>query len=160
MAAVTYFPGADLIVITPALLAQVKQAAAEEPLRRARLCLHPGPADPLHEMVVAFCRDAYLRPHRHRGKSESFHIIEGELDVIFFDDSGRITRRLELGPVGSGRAFFYRLASHAWHTIVLRTETAVIHETTNGPFNPADCEFAPWSPAPGTAPPWPRSCSD
>ena len=25
----------------------------------------------------------------------------------------------------------------------------LFHETTNGPFDPADAEFAPWSPAEG-----------
>jgi cupin fold WbuC family metalloprotein len=146
MASVTYFPARTIIEITPMLLAQVKQAAALEPLRRARLCLHSGPEDRLHEMVIAFCRDGYVRPHRHRAKSESFHMIEGELDVVFFDDVGCVTRRIAMGPVGSGRTLLYRLASEEWHTVVLRTQTAVVHETTNGPFNSEDNEVAPWSP--------------
>ncbi len=149
MAAVTFFPGQAIIEITPALLAQVKQAAAREPLRRARLCLHSGPEDRLHEMVIAFCRDSYVRPHRHRGKNESFHMIEGELDVVFFDDSGRVARRVRMGPADSGRTVIYRLSNDQWHTVVVRTETAVVHETTNGPFDPQENEFAPWSPEPG-----------
>ena len=148
MAAVTYFPGQTIIEITPQLLAKLKHDAGRERLRRARLCLHSNPNEPLHEMVIAFCRDTYVRPHRHRAKNESFHIIEGELDVVFFDDTGRVTRRVAMGPVDSGRTLIYRLGSDQWHTVVVRTDMAVIHETTQGPFDPEENEFAPWSPEP------------
>lgn len=151
MPAARYFPGQSLIEITPELLAQVKADAAREPLRRARLCLHPDAAHPLHEMVIAFTRESYVRPHRHKNKCESMHIIEGELDVVFFDDAGKESSRIRMGPVGTGKTFYYRLTNSQWHTVLLRTDVAVIHETTNGPFNAADNEFAPWSPEPSDA---------
>lgn len=148
MSAVTYFPGQSIIEITPLLLAQVKKMAVHEPLRRARLCLHNEPGDRLHEMIIAFCRDSYVRPHRHINKSESFHVVEGELDVVFFDDTGQVTRRVAMGTVGSDRVFVYRLACNLWHTIVFRTNVVVVHETTNGPFSPEESQIAPWSPDP------------
>ena len=82
------------------------------------------------------------------GPNLRFH-IEGELDVVFFDDSGRVARRVRMGPADSGRTVIYRLSNDQWHTVVVRTETAVVHETTNGPFDPQENEFAPWSPEPG-----------
>ena len=151
MPAVTYYPGQTLIEITPELIAKLKADAACEPLRRARLCLHPDPSHHLHEMVIAFTQESYVRPHRHRNKCESMHVIEGELDVVFFDDYGKETNRVCMGPIGTGKTFYYRLANSQWHTVVLRTASAVIHETTNGPFNAADSEFASWSPEPSDA---------
>lgn len=148
MPSVTYFPGRSLIEITPGMVAQLKADAAKEPLRRARVCLHPDPSHSLHEMVIAFTRETYVRPHRHRNKCESMHVIEGELDVVFFDDAGHETSRIKLGPFGSGKTFYYRLTNTQWHSVVLHTDTAVIHETTNGPFDAADSEFALWSPEP------------
>ncbi|MBM3804015.1 MAG: cupin fold metalloprotein, WbuC family [Acidimicrobiia bacterium] len=148
MPAVTYLRDRSLIEVTPGMVAQLKADAAKESLRRARLCLHPDPGHSLHEMIIAFTRDTYVRPHRHRNKCESMHVIEGELDVVFFDDAGCESTRIKLGPFGSGKAFYYRLTNMQWHSVVLHTDTAVIHETTNGPFNAADSEFAPWSPEP------------
>jgi cupin fold WbuC family metalloprotein len=57
-----------------------------------------------------------------------------------------VTQRVVLGPVGSGRTMLYRLNSSRWHTVVSLTDFAVIHETTSGPFQPGDAEYAPWAP--------------
>jgi cupin fold WbuC family metalloprotein len=130
-------------------VADVVARATRSPRKRARLCAHPSPSDSLHEMLICLARGTYVRPHRHAGKSESFHIIEGELDVVLFDDSGDITDVIEMGPYQSGKAFFYRLMKPAFHTVVVNTPHALFHETTNGPFDPADTEFAEWAPREG-----------
>ncbi|MBL7085931.1 MAG: WbuC family cupin fold metalloprotein [Candidatus Cloacimonetes bacterium] len=123
----------------------MKRAAVEAPLKRARFCLHHDLTNQVHEMVIAFCRESYVRPHRHKNKSESFHVIEGKLAVIFFDDEGKVTRRIKMGPVGSNSTFLYRLSSNLWHTVVPLSEFVIIHETTTGPFIKEESEFAPWS---------------
>lgn len=117
--------------------------------RRARLCTHPAPDDALHEMMICLARETYIRPHRHAGKSESFHIITGELDVILFDDAGTVADVIRMGPYGSGKAFFYRLMEPAFHTVLVRTPHVLFHETTNGPFAPGETEFAEWAPREG-----------
>jgi len=142
----TFFPGQDIIEIHPKQLAALKQGAAAAPLRRARLCLHKSHADAVQEMVIAFCRDTYNRPHRHWGKSESFHVIEGRVAIVFFDDEGRQSRHVCLGTRSDGLPFLYRLASDLWHAVIPLTEYVIIHETTTGPFVPGQTEFAPWSP--------------
>jgi cupin fold WbuC family metalloprotein len=126
-------------------VAEVVSRAARSPRKRARLCVHPSPDDALHEMLICLARETYVRPHRHAGKSESFHVIEGELDVVLFDDHGAITDVIEMGPYHSGKAFFYRLMAPAFHTVLVNTPHALFHETTNGPFDPADTEFAAWA---------------
>jgi cupin fold WbuC family metalloprotein len=114
--------------------------------RRARICAHPSTDDPLHEMIICLARETYIRPHRHAGKSESFHMIDGELDVVLFDDDGAIRQVIPMGPYGSRGSFFYRLMEPCFHTVLVRTPLATFHETTNGPFDAADTEFAAWAP--------------
>jgi cupin fold WbuC family metalloprotein len=138
-----------VVRLAAADLAPIVERATRSPRRRARLCAHPGPADPLHEMLICLARDTYVRPHRHAGKSESFHVIDGELDVVLFHDDGAIREVIRLGPYASGRAFFYRLMEPCFHTVLVNTPHALFHETTNGPFDPAETEFAPWAPAEG-----------
>ena len=127
-------------------LLQIPQGSKVDPPRRARLCLHHDPRDKVQEMVIAFSRNPYVRPHRHVNKRESFHVIEGEMAVVFFDDSGRVTRHIRMGPLGSGHAFLYRSSSSLWHTVVPLSEFVIIHETTNGPFVREETEFATWGP--------------
>ncbi|MBN1765557.1 MAG: WbuC family cupin fold metalloprotein [Sedimentisphaerales bacterium] len=146
MTQATYFDKPDIIQITPALLEQLKQSAACEPLRRARLCLHRNLHDKVHEMVIALQKDSYCRPHRHLEKSESFHIIEGSMLVILFDDQGLITKKIKMAPLPENATFFYRLNCSLWHMVLPLTEFVIFHETTTGPFIPDQQYRAPWSP--------------
>ena len=130
-------------------VALVKQKGTTNARKRARLCAHPGPDDRLHEMLIVLDRGTYIRPHRHGSKAESFHIIEGELDVVIFHDDGAIREVVRMGPYSSGKAFYYRIMEPCYHSVLIHTPYALFHETTNGPFNRTDTEFAPWSPAEG-----------
>jgi cupin fold WbuC family metalloprotein len=142
----TFLSSGPIVEVQPEQLERLKTDAANASLRRARLCLHHSHQDAVQEMVIAFCRDTYNPPHRHFGKSESFHVIEGDVAVVFFDDSGNVMRRLELGAPGSGRPFLYRLSDSSWHTVVPLSEFVLLHETTTGPFAKDGTEIAKWAP--------------
>lgn len=128
-------------------IAFVKQQAMQSTLRRARICAHKSNDDTLHEMLIAIMADSYIRPHKHLAKSESFHIVEGIVDVVIFDDSGVIAKVITLGSPGSGRNFYYRLSDCRFHTLMIRSEILVVHEATNGPFDKAQTEFFPFAPS-------------
>lgn len=140
------FADDDIVVVDGELLQTLRDMAKAAPLKRSRYCLHRSSEDPIQEMVIAFARGSYVRPHRHNGKSESFHILEGLLQVILLDDDGRVMRRIPLGPPGSGRPSVYRISCNAWHYVLIESESVIFHETTNGPFIPGQTEFATWAP--------------
>ncbi len=121
-------------------------SAKRSQLKRARLCLHNTHDDLVQEMIIAFCKGSYIRPHRHINKTESFHVIEGELIVVIFDEYGRVSRKIRMGQYTSEYNFIYRLASPLWHTLIPLTELVIIHETTTGPFIKGDSDFADWAP--------------
>jgi cupin fold WbuC family metalloprotein len=133
--------------ITREHLRGLVKIAAALPRKRARICLHHTSDTPIHEMVIALGRETYVQPHRHRNKSESFHVIEGRCDVVLFDDAGEIAEVISLGEPGSRLPFLYRIATPIYHTLVIRTPFFVIHETTNGPFIPEETEYAAWAPS-------------
>lgn len=124
----------------------VKQKALESSLKRARICAHKTSSNLLHEMLIALGAQSYIHPHKHLEKSESFHIIEGEVDVVIFDDEGNISDVIPMGVAKSGRQFFYRLSESKFHTLIIRSDILVMHEVTNGPFIKYDsiqADFAP-----------------
>jgi cupin fold WbuC family metalloprotein len=129
----------------------LKERVRLAPRGRVRLCAHASNDDPLHEMMIVLSRETYIRPHKHHDKSESFHVIEGRVDLVILDDHGAVTKVLELGDLASGRSFYHRLSQPLFHTLLIRTELLVIHETTNGPFKPGDAILAPWAPEEGAA---------
>jgi cupin fold WbuC family metalloprotein len=144
----TYIADAGIVTAGPEELSFLKQKLKTAQRGRVRLCAHLATEDLVHEMIIALSRGSYIRPHKHLNKTESFHIIEGLADVVVFNDTGDLTELLALGDCASGRAIFYRMSLPLFHTLLIRSDVLILHETTNGPFCPGDAEFAAWAPAP------------
>ena len=123
-----------------------KQLSTHNQRKRIRLCTHLSQVDLLHEMLIVHDKNSYVRPHKHPNKSESTHIIEGLVDVVLFDDDGQIERVISMGDYASGKNFYYRVAAPIFHTLIIRSEVLVFHETTNGPFDRNATIFASWAP--------------
>lgn len=141
------FNQSDIVEVTPATVEDLKRQAKAAPRGRYRLCLHRSTQDQVQEMVIVAPRGTYFRPHRHpAGKTESYHVVDGSMSVFFFDDSGRVIRRIDMGSLASGKTYLYRLSNRIWHIPVPTSEYVVYHEVYCGPFGPGDVEFAPFSP--------------
>ena len=125
---------------------QLKRLSTQNQRKRIRLCAHLHQTDLLHEMLIVHEKSAYVRPHKHPGKSESIHIIEGLVDLILFDDDGQLERVISMSDYASGNIFYHRMAIPIYHAMIIRSEVLVFHETTNGPFKRGDAIFAPWAP--------------
>lgn len=132
--------------IDDATLAELKRLAIGTVRQRIRLCCHPDPQAPIHEMLILHAAGAYVRPHRHHGKPESLLVIEGRADAVLFQDDGNIAERRPLVPPGQDGQWFLRLEGPIFHTLVITSSWFVFLETTAGPFDPAQTEFAPWAP--------------
>jgi len=136
----------EIVKVARADIEFLKECAPASANRRTRFCAHQTGGDSIHEMLIVLLRGTYIRPHKHVAKVESFHVIEGVVDVVIFNETGTIAEVVRMGDYASGRNFYYRIAHPAYHTLILRSEVVVIHETTNGPFRREETIFAPWSP--------------
>jgi cupin fold WbuC family metalloprotein len=128
-------------------IAFLESVAKQSSRRQSRLCTHSSENDNVHEMLIIHEKDIYVRPHKHLSKSESFHVMQGEVAIVLFDDSGVMTHVIELGEYGSGKPFYYRFNVEVYHTVIIQSEVAIFHETTLGPFNPEDTVYASWAPS-------------
>ena len=135
-----------IVAIDDAVIDELKRLAGNNVRKRVRLCAHSDCKDSLHEMTIVLGQDSYIRPHRHSGKCESFHVIQGAADVLIFDDDGNPVRCLKLGEVGTNRLFYFRINMPWYHSVVIQSEYFIFHETTQGPFDRGDTEFAVWAP--------------
>jgi cupin fold WbuC family metalloprotein len=124
----------------------LKAAVKASSKGRARINAHPDGDDALHEMIIAIDASSYIRPHKHPGKSEAFHIIEGEVDIVVFEDNGEIDCVVQLGAPGGQRSFYYRMSNAFFHTLIIRSNLLIVHEITNGPFRPEATVFADFAP--------------
>jgi len=126
------------------LVRELEAMACRYGNRNIRLCLHAGPTDLFHSMVILESAGRYYRPHRHREKGECFHIIKGRMAVFAFDDAGAITDACALEPQN---VFMYRVRMGMYHAVMPLSPTVIYHESKLGPFlGEKDSIFASWSP--------------
>jgi cupin fold WbuC family metalloprotein len=129
-----YMAPGPIASIGPDEIAFLRREVAENAKGRVRINLHPENADTLHEMFIAIRPDSYIRPHKHPNKSEAFHIVYGEVDIVVFEDDGSIKEIVPLAASGGKKAFYYRMSQPYFHTLIIRSDLLVVHEITNGPF--------------------------
>jgi cupin fold WbuC family metalloprotein len=139
-----YFLPQAIVEVGTAELDQLREAARTSPSGRARYCFHEDATSVVHDMLIAFAGRSEVRPHRHLRKSETLHAVEGNFDVVVFDERGHELRRIRMGPAGGDRTLMYRMPPGVWHTVVPLEDMVVLHEVTQGPFVPEETEFAPW----------------
>ena len=139
--------------ITQALIEDLVERAANSPRLRLNHNFHSGPTDNPHRFLNVLMCGTYIRPHRHIDppKAETFLVLEGEAEVIVFDDAGDIVDRYRLGAQSSeGHLWGVDLSPGVWHTILPLTDRAICFEVKPGPWEPStDKDFAPWAPAEG-----------
>jgi len=136
--------------ITADLLGEVTREARESPRRRKNRNLHEM-SEPVHRLLNALEPGTYVRPHRHleAAKAETAIAVAGSLGVIIFDDSGGVTEKRRLSPLGPDRGV--EMAAGVWHTFVALETASVFFETKAGPYTAlTPSETAAWSPAEGT----------
>ncbi len=141
-----YYGVGNVLALDRETINQVKRQSFLNARQRSRLCTHQTTMDPLQEMMIVHPQGTYVRPHKHQGKPESLHVLEGEALVIIFDEQGNITQTIPVGDYASGKKFYYKLDGPLYHTLYITSEVFIFHETTTGPFRRFDTIFAPWSP--------------
>lgn len=141
-----YIADDTIVRLGPGEMAFLKKQALSNERGRARICAHRTTDDPLHEMLLAISAASYIHPHKHSGKSESFLVLEGAVDVVVFEDSGEIAEIVELGDPSTGKSFYYRLADSVYHTLLIHGDLLILHEVTNGPFRRDEATFADFAP--------------
>ena len=112
--------------------------------RNVRLCLHEGSDSDFHDMVILERKSRHYRPHCHREKGESFHIIEGELGVFTFSESGVV---IDSCIMTNDNIRIYKVKPNMFHAVLPLSDSVIYHETKPGPFlGKMDSIYPEWAP--------------
>jgi cupin fold WbuC family metalloprotein len=132
------------------LLEELAAKAALSPRQRAHYNIHASADDRVQRFIVVARPAAYFRPHRHATKSELAMLLHGQVDVLVFDEDGRVTARYGIGDGKDSMA--YETPERTWHTLVSGPRGCAFLEIKEGPYDAATAtEFAAWAPAEGDA---------
>jgi len=134
------------------LFERLKSQAESSDRRRAHFNVHATYQDVVQRLFIAMMPDSYVRPHRHiqPHKWEFFMVLEGELDILFFDNEreGKLVERITLKAGGDTHGV--EIPPNVWHATVCHSPV-VFMEVKQGPYEVNDDKgFATWSPEEGS----------
>ena len=116
--------------------------------KKYRLCMHENNDSPIHEMFIVHPQNMYVRPHKHKNKSESLFVISGEAEYIIFDNDGEIEDLIPLSMFNGNGKFYIRLNKNLYHTLNIHSKWFTFLEITKGPFIREETIFPEWAPDP------------
>lgn len=125
-------------------------AKASERLR-TNLNIHESSGAAVQRLFLAFEPGTYIRPHRHpqAHKWELFILLQGELDVLLFDDSGEIVERI---PLSTEATRVIEIPPNTWHSYVSKKSGTLALEIKEGAYLPSPEEdFLSMAPAENTS---------
>ena len=137
-----YYTRNPLCALRQDVIDFLKRRALENERKRCRLCTHANVEDPFQEMLVVHHRDSCFMPHRYRGRTQSFKVLEGAADVVLFGESGEITHVFSAG--GDGGALYFRIPA-VYYAFLVQTEWFIFIEAAAEAFDRSRVDWAKWA---------------
>ncbi|MGH8462100.1 MAG: WbuC family cupin fold metalloprotein [Stenotrophobium sp.] len=142
----------NLRTISRAFLNDLATKADASPRMRTNFNFHEDAESLVQRLVLQLKRGTYIRPHRHYDlkKWEMTLVLAGEIDILLFDNHGRIIERMRLAA--NGETLAVELLPETWHSYVPVTDHVAFFEVKEGPYDAARItQFADWAPAENAA---------
>ena len=116
------------------LLDSITQKAKESPRLRMNHNLHDSLDSKVQRLFNALELGTVLPIHRHQNTDETYILIRGKIEVIFYDDDKNITDRFIISQEDG--IFGVHIPKNTWHTLEVLESGSVIFEVKEGPYQP------------------------
>lgn len=105
-----------------------------------RICLHKNISARHHDMIILQQKKNFYKPHKHKKKGETYHLISGKMCCVMFTESGKIKKTCLLS-----KNDIFRTPINIYHTMLPLTKFVVYHESKIGPLlKKNDSIFPKW----------------
>lgn len=121
-------------IIDEKLLDSVTERAKESPRSRMNYNLHDSLDVKAQRLFNALEPGTELPVHRHTLTSETYMIVRGSINVLFYNDEKQLIEKEELNPK-KGK-YGVHIPAGQWHTLEVLESGTVIFEVKDGPYTP------------------------
>ena len=104
-----------------------------------RLNLHTSRREKHHDMVILQRKNYKCPVHKHLSNGETIHIIKGSMAILVFNKKKRLINKIVLNKKNR---LIYRIPTTFYHTVQIKSNYAIYHESKNGPFVRKETVFA------------------
>lgn len=123
------------MIIDNELLNEISRRATESERLRMNYNLHDSLDAKAQRLLNALEPGTILPIHRHRHTAETYILLRGRIDVIFYSDDATIVSRHELDPEQG--IYGVHIPAGQWHTVEVHT-SSTIFEVKDGPYTPLE----------------------
>lgn len=116
------------------LLDSITQKAKESPRLRMNHNLHDSLDSKAQRLFNALEPGTVLPIHRHQNTDETYILVRGKIEVIFYNDDKKITDRFVISQEEG--TFGVHIPKGTWHTLEVLESGSVIFEVKEGPYQP------------------------
>lgn len=122
------------MLIDKKLLDEVSARAKASERLRMNYNLHDALDSKAQRLFNALEPGTILPIHRHRNTAETYILLRGRIDVMFYDDKGVEVERFALNPQEGN--YGVHIPKGQWHTLEVLEKDTVIFEVKDGPYAP------------------------
>ncbi len=97
---------------------------------KSYLLIHKNKKKKLHEILICQKRGFSIKPHVNYNSSKSYTMLKGQMNVVFFNSTGKVTKKIK---VNDKQNFFIRFKKKIIHTVVPISKYCIYFETVLGP---------------------------
>lgn len=121
------------MIIDDKLLDGVADKAKASPRLRMNYNLHESLDAKAQRLLNALEIGTILPIHRHTNTAETYVLLRGRIDVMFYNEMGTEIERFSLNPLMGN--YGIQIPIGQWHTLEV-LESSVIFEVKDGPYTP------------------------
>lgn len=122
------------MLIDKNLLDKVTAEAKANARLRMNYNFHETLDAPAQRLLNALEPGTVLPIHRHCHTAETYVLLRGRLNILFYNDQKQVTERYKLDPQKG--VYGVNIPRGQWHTIEVLCSGTVIFEVKDGPYSP------------------------
>ena len=122
------------MILDKQLLDEVSARARASERLRMNYNLHEAMDSKAQRLFNALEPGTILPIHRHQHTSETYILVRGRIDVMFYNNEGVEIERFALNPQEGN--YGVHIPKGQWHTLEVLESDTVIFEVKDGPYAP------------------------
>ena len=125
-----------MTLINDELLDQVSKEAKESPRLRMNYNLHSSLDSKVQRLLNGLEPGTILPIHRHVDTEETYILLRGRINIMFYDSDKNMTNEFILDPLNG--SYGVNIPQGQWHTLEVLESDSMIFEVKEGPYKPFD----------------------
>ncbi len=126
------------LLLNKELLDEITEQAKESPRLRMNYNLHNTLEAKAQRLFNVLEPGTVIPIHRHRHTDETYILVRGKLQVIYYNEQKEVTAEVVLDPLTD--VFGLHVPAGQWHTVVPLESGTTVFEVKDGPYAPFEAQ--------------------